>query len=243
MNELNIFSDESELIPELAGHIINLISRNADAGRDFYLAVSGGNTPRKLFSRLADESSRIPCLEKLQLFWVDERCVPPDHEQSNYRMTYESLISRIPIAENQVHRIKGEEEPEREADRYGRLIDAIIPVNVSGPVFDLILLGMGADGHTASIFPDNLDLFISQKNCEPAIHPQTLQKRISLTGRILNNARHLIFLVTGSDKAEMLRDVLQKEGGRIYPASLVDPVHGRLEWFLDKAAAGKLGGK
>lgn len=236
MKNVYIHKNATELAANLADRIIGLINGRSADRNDFFMAVSGGNTPKKLFARLAGSQEKITNWNALQLFWVDERCVPPDNEQSNYRMIRETLLDKISLSEKRIHRMKGEEEPGAEAVRYGDLVASAIPRKDSIPAFDLILLGMGADGHTASIFPGSTDLFESGKHCEVSVHPETGQTRITLTGRVLNNARHVIFMVSGSDKAEMLLNVLKGEGSTHFPAALVRPVHGTLEWFIDQDA-------
>tara|TARA_R110000764_G_scaffold15273_1_gene43495 strand:- start:228 stop:713 length:486 start_codon:yes stop_codon:yes gene_type:complete len=156
-------------------------------------------------------------------------------------MTVEHLISKVDIPEENIHRIKGENDPKLEAKRYGDLLETELPKELGLPQFDLVLLGMGDDGHTASIFPHEINLWISPDNCEVAIHPESGQRRVSITGRIINNAKTVVFLVTGDSKSEKVRIIIEREEGYLkYPASHVSPKTKDLIWFLDAAAAEQL---
>ncbi|MEH6679386.1 MAG: 6-phosphogluconolactonase [Sediminicola sp.] len=204
-----------------------------------HIALSGGSTPKIVFDYLAMGYADGIDWEKVHFYWGDERCVPPDDEQSNYRMTEEHLLRLIPIPDENVHRIKGEDIPEQEAIRYAGILKSKLPVVAGVPQFDLVILGMGDDGHTASIFPYNIYLWDSISVCEVAVHSDSGQKRITITGKVINTAKEVAFLVTGPDKAEKVREIVKGEGRFAdYPASLVAPKSGKLIWFLDKAAAG-----
>ncbi|MDX1909506.1 MAG: 6-phosphogluconolactonase [Bacteroidia bacterium] len=214
-------------------------------GRPHHIAVSGGSTPRALFQALAKEAHRD--WSHIHLYWVDERCVAPDHADSNYRMTHETLLAHVPIPETNVHRMRGEAEPELEARRYSYLLDEILPKVAGLPVFDFVLLGMGADGHTASIFPGNLGLFDMPADvadtCRTAVHPESGQRRVTLTGQVINHSQVIIFHVTGADKADKVKGILTRQpGAEVYPAAHVQAAHpeGKLIWYLDQAAASQL---
>jgi len=139
-----------------------------------------------------------------------------------------------------IHRIQGENKPEEEASRYEGLLESKLPNFNMQPQFDLVILGLGDDGHTVSIFPDQISLWNSKAYCEVAEHPETGQKRVTLTGNIINNAKEVAFLVTGENKAQKVLEIIDKKGNyNAYPASLVEPNTARLNWFLD-ADAGKL---
>lgn len=202
------------------------------------VALSGGSTPRVLFKHWAERyRDRIPW-EKIHFFWGDERCVPPDHPESNYGMTKALLLDRIDIPKENIHRIRGEENPLLEAERYGEEIRRWVKIKDGTPVFDLILLGMGEDGHTASIFPNQMELLTDANICQVATHPDTGQQRITLTGPVINNAELVTFLVTGSTKAAIVREIItQADNRRQYPAAFIQPNPGELCWFLDQAAA------
>lgn len=207
--------------------------------KPWHIALSGGSTPKLLFelwgSQYLDRIDWSAC----HFWWGDERCVAPDHPDSNYKMAWDLFLSKLDIPANQIHRIQGEADPEREAKRYGDELAAHLPLSNGWPVFDLILLGMGEDGHTASIFPDQINLFYSPAYCVVASHPQSGQLRVSLTGGVLNQAQELAFLVTGAAKASVISTIFnQEEGCMDYPAALVK--NRELTWYLDAAAAGAL---
>jgi len=204
-----------------------------------HIALSGGSTPKIVFDELANNFQSDIDWSGVHLYWGDERCVDPTDAQSNYKMTVDHLISKIDIPEENIHRIKGENEPDYEAGRYAELLDVQLPKIKNVPQFDLVILGMGDDGHTASIFPHEIDLWHSKKYCEVAVHPESGQKRVSITGQIINNADTVAFLVTGEGKAQKFNEIKSKSGNfESYPATLVYPTSGRLLWFLDEAATG-----
>ena len=203
-----------------------------------HIALSGGSTPKIVFDELAKNFQPDIDWSKVHLYWGDERCVPPDDDESNYKMTEEHLLSKINISELNIHRIKGENGPEYEAEHYNDFLDAVLPKVNGIPTFDLVILGLGDDGHTASIFPHEIELWNSKKYCEVAEHPESGQKRITITGQIINNAEIVTFLVTGENKAERVSEIINsKEVAERYPASLVAPQNGKIIWFLDEAAA------
>jgi len=208
----------------------------APEGEFYTVALSGGTTPKQIFEYLVLQGQKAVNWNRILFFWCDERCVLPDSDESNYRMARLSLLENLGIPENHIFRIHGEVNPDEEAQRYGQIITENIPLKYGLPCFDLILLGLGEDGHTASIFPGNKQLFESEHLCEAVKHPQTGQQRITLTGQIINNATDVVFLVTGFGKAEIVSNILTTVKND-FPASLVNPVHGRLTWLLDKDAA------
>ena len=217
------------------------LQKAVSAAENFHLALSGGSTPRIIFETLAAAYLETFPWNKLHVYWGDERCVSPEHEESNYRMANETILSKAGIPKDQIHRMKGEGEPEEEAQRYGQLLEDNLPNKDQFPEFDMIILGLGDDGHTASIFPHQIALWNAHEPCVVAIHPVSGQRRISLTGQVINNAKEICFLVTGEGKAQMVQELLvPKENGKIYPASLVDPISGNLLWYLDATAASRL---
>lgn len=202
------------------------------------IALSGGSTPKILFDLLATEFSADFDWNKIHFYWGDERCVPPTDDDSNYKMTLEHLLTKVTIPEKNIHRIKGEEEPAEEAQRYDNLIENNLPNEEGNPVFDIVLLGLGTDGHTASIFPHEMELLDSTSNCEVATHPDSGQKRITLTGPVINQARSICFLVTGESKKEKVHQIVNgTELAKNYPAYHINPRHGELIWFIDEPAA------
>jgi len=203
-----------------------------------HIALSGGSTPKVVFDELSKNFQEDIDWKGVHLYWGDERCVLPTDSDSNYKMTVDHLISKIEIPEANIHRIKGENAPAYEAERYSEVLSESIPLTNGLPQFDLMILGMGDDGHTASIFPYEIDLWYSKNYCEVATHPDSGQKRITITGATINNAATVAFLVTGSNKALKIREIIHKEGDfEKYPATLVKPKSERLLWFLDTEAA------
>lgn len=205
----------------------------------FNLAVSGGSTPRYFFTLLATDEFRnaIPW-DYVRFFWVDERCVEPTDPDSNFGMTYDALLQYAFVPAGNIFRIKGEDIPENEAIRYADLLRNELPAKNGFPVFDLILLGMGEDGHTASIFPDNLSLLDSEKSVDVSVQPLTGQKRITLTGNSIKNAAEIVFLINGENKASLIKKILGKEAGaEKYPAYHIHDSLGNVCFCLDKEAA------
>lgn len=206
------------------------------------IAISGGSTPKAAFALLADETkpwrARVPW-EKLDLFWVDERCVPPDHAESNYRMTREALLDRVPLPAAQVHRMEGELEPEVAAARYESLLRNTFRLEgAESPRFDLVALGMGPDGHTASLFPFTEAIHEMGRLVTANFVPKLDMWRITLTWPVINQASQVFFLIGGADKAEVLNEVVfgARDPERL-PSQLIWPAGGILTLVLDKAAA------
>ena len=215
------------------------LAQRIAAADQLTIALSGGSTPKLLFDHMAAEYADIDW-SKVHLYWGDERCVPPTDDDSNYKMTVTHLLSKIDMPEANVHRVLGENDPVQEAERYGKEIEDGLPSANGLPQFDLIILGMGADGHTASIFPHEMELLDSKEVCAVATHPESGQKRVSLTGQVINNARVVTFLVTGASKAEKVVEIFNQSGDwKSYPASYIKPDSGELTWYLDKAANGQ----
>lgn len=235
-----IITDSPKKLAKRAGKEIVRQLQESGSGR-FDIALSGGSTPGLLFDRLAMKYSGLSDWRRVHLWWGDERCLPPGSEESNFRMSFEKLISKIPIPPENIHRIKGEENPDLEAKRYGEEIAKDLYQRNGWPVFDLILLGMGDDGHVASIFPDQMELMESSEFCSVAVHPDSGQRRITLTGYVINNANQIFMLVTGSGKSQRVAEIMnnEKPAGKL-PAFHIIPVHGSLTWFLDSAAAGSI---
>jgi len=229
--DVKIYPSTEELAKEFAEEIITKINDQAKPGNAFCVMLSGGSTPKLLFGSLAKLSSKVKSWEHVHFYWGDERCVPPDHPESNFGMAKVELLDYLQIPETNIHRILGENDPENEARRYAEEISKI-------PSFDLIMLGMGDDGHTVSIFPDQLDLMNSRNLCEVSVHPKTKQKRVTITGKVINNAKVVAFLITGKNKAGIIAEIFSKTGTyQTYPASYIHPEKGELMWLLDKEAS------
>ena len=219
-------------IEELADYFTEIIKDNIT------IALSGGSTPKKIFKYIADNYHTDIKWNRLKFFFGDERCVPADSDESNYKMAKENLFEPVKINSENIFRIKGEGNPTEEAKRYSEVLKNNVSLNNGIPQFDLIMLGLGEDGHTASIFPNQIDLFHSNNFCEVAMHPESGQKRITLTGTVINNAKLIVFIVTGSNKSKIVAEILSNEKTKlIYPAALVNPFNGKLVWMLDINAA------
>lgn len=235
--KLKIAETKQEVALNFSRYLAILIA----AKEEVHIALSGGSTPKIVFDELAANFQEDINWKGVNLYWGDERCVNPTDDDSNYKMTVEHLISKIEIPKENIHRIKGENDPEYEAKRYAELLNENVPKSDGIPSFDLVILGMGDDGHTASIFPHEIELWNSKKFCEVAIHPESGQKRVSITGAVINHAHTVAFLVTGANKVDKVDAILNKNGDfEKYPASLVAPESGNLIWFLDAPAAGKI---
>ena len=238
---VKIFASPFELAEALA---IDIVKKITDAGTRkpvFSIALTGGNTPDMLFSILGDHFAGSVNWNSVHFFWVDERCVPPDDPESNYGMVRAAFLNKIKIAENNIHRMKGEDDPVNEANRYANTISEYTVKNKGLPAFDITLLGLGEDGHIASIFPGSEIFFSSGPLCLPAVHPVTGQNRITLSGRVINNSRIIYFMVTGKNKAEIVKNILYNKTGALkYPASFIVPVDGEVFWYLDAGASGSL---
>lgn len=212
--------------------------RAISQGGRFTAALSGGDTPVPLFRRIAEAAPAWGIdWRKVHLFWADERCVPPDHAESNYRLANMLLLSRLPAPGAVVHRIPGELPPEEAAELYEAELSAAFG---GTPVFDLILLGLGTDGHTASLFP-GFEPAGALGRTVVAAHPAGAKHpRVTLTLQVINSGRHVVFFVTGKDKADIIAEVLEGRDKVPYPASLVAPSEGTLTWLLDAEAARRL---
>jgi 6-phosphogluconolactonase len=238
---VKIFASPFELAEKFAADLITMINESANNRKFMSIALSGGATPELIFSVLGDSLSKSASWEYVHFFWGDERCVPPDHPESNYGVAKIKLLERIDIPLYNIHRIKGEGDPEEEADSYSQEIYSNTRERDGLPQFDLIMLGLGEDGHTASIFPGNLQLFDSLKICEVAVHPVSHQKRITLTGRVINNSDNITFIVTGKKKAAIVEKILKSSPvAQNYPASFIIPLYGKLQWNIDIEAGSLL---
>jgi 6-phosphogluconolactonase len=242
--EVKVVTDVSALAQEAAQRLATLAEEAVQARGVFTLALSGGSTPRALYSVLADDPAfrtRLPW-NSIHYFWGDERFVPPDHPDSNFGMTSEVLLSSVPVPPQNIHRVHTElGDPEKTAEDYeSELRKFFSTPEGQFPRFDLILLGLGPDGHTASLFPDS-----------PALNEQTrwvvanwvekfLSYRITMTLPVLNNGAMVMFLVAGEEKAEVVKAVLGGASDKSFPAQLVRPSNGELVWLIDKAAASLL---
>ena len=239
--DLTVYPDIDTLSRDAAQHIVGIASASIAERGLFTIALSGGNTPRKTYRLLGSEpySSQIDW-KLVHIFWSDERCVPPDSPDSNYRMAHEELLSKISIPALQVHRMPADL-PDRDAaaQEYSDEMRRIFGKDI--PDFDLIQLGMGPEGHTASLFPHQASLHETQRLVMPVSVPKPPPDRLTFTPPLLNAARNVLFLVTGEDKADALKKVLEgKYEPDEYPAQIVSPPGGEVEWIVDRDAAKEL---
>jgi 6-phosphogluconolactonase len=237
---VTIFPDE-ESLSRAAADLFLVLSREAIASRGrFSAALSGGSTPRHLYELLGEKSYRDAIdWRRVHVFWVDERCVPRDHRESNFRLAFDTFLSIVPLPTENIHRIKGEEGPDRAAREYEDDVRTFF--GTSGmPTFDLIILGVGEDGHTASLFPDSSLLNERVRLAMPVRREKLVPDRVTLTLPVMNNAARVLVLATGEKKAEVVREILEGSGNTRRPAGLVRPVHGVLQWLIDKKAGQKL---
>jgi 6-phosphogluconolactonase len=239
-HSVRVFPTLEALAQSFAAILIKDLDR-IEPDHFYTIALSGGSTPEYLYRYLADNYAERIDWEKLLVFWGDERCVLPESKESNYRMAYESLLQNVPIPDANVFRIRGEDDPATESRQYSELVSDNVPEFEDTPQFDLMLLGLGNDGHIASIFPDKLELFKSSQLFEVTVKPETREKRITATGKLINNASKIYFIVTGKEKAEIVSEIIEKKtGSDRYPASRVDPESGHIVWMLDTHAASML---
>jgi len=238
---LHIYNDLDKLAEAFAGNLFNKINELAIKQNIINISLSGGNTPKLVFKLLAKKYKKDIPWHHCHIFWGDERCVPLKSKESNFGEAKRLLFDHIDIPIENIKHINGENDPEKEAFEYSKVILENVTMVNGLPKFDMIILGMGDDGHTASIFPDNLRLIDSNLICAVAEHPENRQKRITMTGKVLNNADITWFLIAGENKAQILeRIVKEMPEANNYPAYYINPKHGILEYYLDKAAASLL---
>jgi 6-phosphogluconolactonase len=250
LTSLRIVDDAAALAVAAAEELTRRAEEAVRARGRFTLALSGGSTPRALYRLLADPGA--PFRDRIDwravhVFWGDERCVPPDHAESNYRMAREALLDRVPLPAEHVHRMRGEEpDAARAAAQYEAELAGVLALAPGAlPRFDLILLGLGPDGHTASLFPGSAVVHERARWVAAPFVPKFNAFRITLTPPVLNHAAAVMFVVSGAEKAAalaaILRDGLREDSPvDLYPARIVRPEDGELLWLVDRAAAERL---
>ena len=250
--EIRVYENAQELALEAAKEFARLADQYVVSLGRFTAALSGGSTPRAMFSLLAEEpfNKSVPWAS-IYFFWGDERAVPPTHSGSNYRMAMETLLSRVPLPPENIFRIPAElDDHDRAAREYSETIRQFFtgggtpgtaPLS-AWPRFDLVLLGMGSDGHTASLFPRTTALKVLDQIATANYVQKLNAHRVTLTAATINNARNVAFLIAGADKAQALKSVIEGPvDPELYPSQLIQPRSGRLTWLLDEEAAGMLG--
>ncbi len=241
--------ENGEAVSRAAAEImVSLALKKLESKESIAVALSGGSTPRSMFALLVNDAAlynRMPW-DSVHFFWGDERHVAPDHADSNYRMTNEAMLSRVPVPSENIHRIRAENpDAGKAAEDYEQEIRGFFRLETEQlPAFDCVFLGMGPDGHMASLFPGTKALHERKRLVVSNWVDKFQSYRITMTAPALNNADIVIFLVSGEEKAELLRVVLE---GKIqterFPSQLIEPTHGKLLWLVDRAAARQLRGK
>jgi 6-phosphogluconolactonase len=240
-SNMRVGGDAEEVARAVTQRFVELARASVAERGTFSVALAGGTTPKRVYELLAGEEfkSGVPW-ESVHIFFGDERCVPPDHADSNYRMAHEALLSRVPVPEKNIHRMRGEGDAAANASLYEDELRSFFG-DVEWPRLDLVMLGMGDDGHTASLFPDTTAL----EERRAWVVANWVEKfetwRVTLTAPAINHARRVIFVVTGAGKAARLAEILkgERDPARL-PSQLIEPAEGTLEWFVDHAAAANL---
>ena len=241
---IKTFSDAPALSEAVAKRWVELAREAVDERGAFHVALSGGSTPRRAFERLAEpDMAQEVEWKRIHIYWSDERCVPPDSPDSNYRMAHEAFLQRMPCPPDNVHRIHAEQpNPQQAARDYVETLKTYLPEARETGIgrFDLIMLGLGTDGHTASLFPDTQVLDVRDR-AVAAVYVDKLESwRVTLTYPIINNARHLLVMAEGEAKAKIVRAVFEEPEGERYPIQRIKPLTGVLEWYLDAAAVSEV---
>ena len=240
--KLQIFKDSETLAAAAAEIFIQTGTSAIEARGRFLVALSGGSTPSGMYRMLASDSFRDKVVwEQTFVFWGDERCVSPENEGSNYHQAYKILLSQVPIPGENILRAKGELVPYEASVDYAQTLKKYGDAGLDWPRFDLVLLGMGEDGHTASLFPGSQVNVTSPTLAVTADYQGRPAKRVTLTPLVFNSARKVLFLVTGTNKAATLSRVLNDDTmPEQYPAQRIQPLDGEVVWLVDEAAASKL---
>lgn len=241
-SERHVFSDPMTLSAAAADHFGRAAADAVRARGRFLVALSGGGTPQMLYQLLSGDPylSAIPW-HLTHFFWGDERLVPPDDEGSNYKQAHQTLLSKVPVPAANIHRIRGELSPAEAGQQYLLELSSFAAPEHGLPVFDLVLLGLGSDGHTASLFPGPIPLEHAQSPivAVTANYDDRPAQRITLTPLIFNQAREILFLVVGASKRRALQMVTSgREDAEQWPAQRIQPSIGKIMWYVDAAAAG-----
>ena len=231
-----VYKTADELATSAARQILKLIQDAATHEKRLNIMLSGGSTPALLFRRLAEIASTGVDWTYVHLYLGDERCVPHDHPESNFGLTKNLLLDKVPILAQNIHPLYLQGELLVELERNEKELTEV-------PSFDLVLLGLGDDGHTASIFPDNMKLFDSATYCASAVHPTTGQGRLTVTPRfLLEKAKSIVFMVTGANKAGIIAEIFSgsPESIKIFPTAMLQSKRSDIVWLLDESAASKV---
>ncbi|HZH32461.1 MAG TPA: 6-phosphogluconolactonase [Pyrinomonadaceae bacterium] len=243
--DIQIFADAGEVARAAALRFVELARASINTNGRFSVALAGGSTPKRIYELLAgSEFAAQLYWPGVHVFFGDERSVPPDDADSNYRMANEALLSRVALPEENVHRMRGEGDAVANARLYEDELRGYFGDDANWPEFDLVMLGMGDDGHTASLFPGTRALDANAAWVTANWVDKFDAYRVTLTAQAINHARHVMFIVTGAGKAARLQEVLYgSPDTQRLPSQLIQPRAGALTWFIDEAAAAKLNGK
>lgn len=240
---LHVFKTPEEFNHSVADWVANCIAETLKTKDRFTWVLSGGNTPKKMYELLADTPYREKIeWQKLHIFWGDERDVPYNDSRNNAKMAYETLLNHVPIPASQIHIMQTENiSPEKSAEEYERILHEYFPITADHPpltTFDLVLLGMGDDGHVLSLFPGTSAVHEENAWATSLWLESQNMNRITLTKTVVNKAKHIAFLTTGANKAHALKEVLEGHyNPDLYPSQEINPENGELYWFVDEAAA------
>ncbi|MDQ6756750.1 MAG: 6-phosphogluconolactonase [Bacteroidota bacterium] len=233
--QLHIYKDADEVCNALAAWITELIEKTLLEKEKFTIALSGGETPKKLYQKLASPPYKEKIKwNRLEIFWGDERVVPFDDEMNNAKMAYDNLLNKVNIPAEQIHKIRTDITPEESARQYEKILHKFFDGKQT--TFNITLLGMGDDGHTLSLFPGS-EILNDNQSWVNAVHSKEKGERITLMPAIVNKSSTIVFLVTGEKKAKALAEVIEKSSSPKYPTQLIKPSNGELHWFLDEVAA------
>ena len=239
--EIRIFKDVEELSRAAATLFMEQATHSIAAQGRFLVALNGGSTPTRLFQLLATDFRDRVDWSKVHIFWGDERCVPPDDPGSSYGQARDILLSRAPIPQSNVHRIGGEQGPMQAAREYALVLKQFASPTLDWPRFDLVYLGMGEDGHTASLFPGSPVEMTESTLSVIAQYQDRPANRVTLTPVVFNSAHMIVFMATGEKKADILAEVLSdRYNPQLYPAQRIQPKDGRVIWLVDEAAGSRL---
>jgi 6-phosphogluconolactonase len=235
---IHISKDADELNVEFANWLVQYIHEVLQQKNRFTIVLSGGNTPKKLYTLLATEAYKNKIdWQKLHFFWGDERYLPLEDERNNANMSLHTLLTHVPVNKEQIHIMETDIPVEVSVHEYEKILHQYF-VKEDAETFDLVLLGLGDNGHTLSLFPHEAVVFEKQKWVSSFWLAEQGMYRITLTAPVVNKASKIVFLVTGENKASMVQTILHgKYHPELYPAQLIQPEHGELHWFLDEAAA------
>ena len=239
--DISIFKDLEELSRAAANIFVEQASQSIAERNRFLVSLNGGSTPTRLFQLLATDYREKVDWNKVHVFWGDERCVPPDDSGSSYGQARDILLSHVLIPNSNIHRIQGEFGPAEASKDYSLTLKGFATPPLEWPRFDLVYLGMGEDGHTASLFPGS-PVDVIERTMPVTVHYQDRPaNRVTLTPIVFNEARMIVFMATGEKKALTLAEVLsERYNPALYPAQRIDPESGRLIWLVDESAASKL---